>query len=71
MDKETRIMVLKKNREDLKEIRETLKKAMDYISFRRVKEKEELELLSDLVRGAGKVLELDGKFKRELRDLRI
>ena len=71
MDKETRIMVLEKNREDLKEIRETLKRAMDYIGFRRVKEKEELELLSDLVRGAGKVLELDGKFKRELRDLGI
>jgi len=71
MDKETRIMVLEKNREDLKEIRKTLKRAMDYIGFRRVKEKEELELLSDLVRGAGKAIELDEKFKRELRDLGI
>lgn len=69
MDKETRIMVLEKNREDLKEIRKTLKRAMDYIGFRRVKEKEELELLSDLVRSAGKAIELDGKFKKELRDL--
>jgi hypothetical protein len=71
MDIETRIMVLEKNREDLKEIRKTLKRAMDYIGFRRVKEKKELELLSDLVRGAGKAIELDGKFKRELRDLGV
>ena len=69
MDKETRIMVLEKNREDLKEIRETLKKAMDYVGFKRVKGKEELELLSSLVRGVGKVIELDGKFKQELKRL--
>ena len=71
MDKETRIMVLEKNQEDLKEIRKTLKKVMDYIGLKRVKGKEELELLSDLVRSSGKALELDGIFKRELRDLGV
>jgi hypothetical protein len=71
MDKETRIMVLKENRKDLKEIRETLKKAMDYIGLQRVKGKEELELLSDLVRGSGKAIELDGRFGKELRDLEV
>ena len=71
MDKETRIMVLEENRKDLKEIRETLKKAMDYVGLQRVKGKEELELLSDLVRGSGKAIELDGRFRRELRDLGV
>jgi hypothetical protein len=71
MDKETRIMVLKENRKDLKEIRETLKKAMDYIGLQRVKGKEELELLSDLVRGSGKAIKLDGRFGKELRDLEV
>ena len=71
MDKETRIMVLEENRKDLKEIRETLKKAMDYVGLQRVKGKEELELLSDLVRGSGKAIELDERFGRELRDLEI
>ena len=71
MDKETRIMVLEENRKDLKEIRETLKKAMDYVGLQRVKGKEELELLSDLVRGSGKAIELDGRFGKELRDLEV
>lgn len=71
MDKETRIMVLEENRKDLKEIRETLKKAMDYVGLQRVKGKEELKLLSDLVRSSGKAIELDGRFGKELRDLEI
>ena len=69
MNKETRIMVLEKSREDLKEICETLKKAMNYIGLQRVKGKEEFELLSDLVRSTGKMIELDGKIKQELREL--
>ena len=71
MDKETKITVLENNRKDLSEIGRTLIKAMDYVLIRDNRDEEDFELLTNLVRSAGKVIELDSKFRRELRELEL